>query len=92
MSNEKKWAWKRVPPKEGEPTNKTHQGRTFNWCVKHQCWCMHTTEECKLPLGEEKTKASSSSSKTKKKSEEAMQAVIETVDAESDDESEIDSE
>ena len=89
VSNEKKWAWKRVPPKEGEPTNKTHQGRTYDWCVKHQCWCMYTTQECKLPLVEDKTKTSGSSSKTKKKSDEAMQAVIETVDAESDDESEF---
>ena len=29
VSNEKKWAWKMMPPKEGDPTNKIYQGRTF---------------------------------------------------------------
>ena len=77
VSNEKKW------------TNKTYQGKTYDWCVNHQCWCMHTTQECNLKLVEDKSTISDSASNTTKRRDEAMQAVIETVDAESDDESEI---
>ena len=76
-------------PKEGDPTNKTYQGRTYDWCVNHQCWCMHTSQEYNLKLVEDKSTTSCSTSKTTKRGEEAMQAVIETMDAESDDESEI---
>ena len=73
---QKKWA------------NKTYQGITYDWCVNHQCWCMHTTQECNLKLVEDKSTISDSASNTTKRRDEAMQAVIEIVDAESDDESE----
>ena len=52
---------------------------------------MYTTQECNLKLGEEKSTTSGSISKTTKRREEAMQAGIETVDIELDDELEIDS-
>ena len=39
--------WKKIPPKDGEPTTKIREGRTYHWCTKHQMWCMHTSEECR---------------------------------------------
>ena len=50
---------------------------------------MYTTQEYNLKLVEEKSTTSGSTSKTTKRREEAMQASIETVDTELDDESEI---
>ena len=39
--------WKKIPPKDGEPTTKVVECRTYHWCTKHQMWCMHTSEECR---------------------------------------------
>ena len=45
--NDAKWAWKKVPPKEGEPKQITHQnGNTYHWCPNHG-WSIHTPEKCK---------------------------------------------
>jgi hypothetical protein len=43
-----KWAWTKVPPKEGEPVTKIFEGRTFHLeCANHpNQWVCHTTEEC----------------------------------------------
>ena len=50
---------------------------------------MYTTQEYNLKVVEDKSTTSGSSSKTTKRRDEAVQAVIDTVDTESDDESEI---
>ena len=50
---------------------------------------MYTTPECNLKVVEDKSTTSGSSSETTKRRNEDVQAVIDTVDAESDDESEI---
>ena len=33
-----KTSWKKVGPKSGEPTTKTHNGKTFHWCTKCSSW------------------------------------------------------
>ena len=43
-----KWAWKEVPPKEGEPKVKQVNGKTYHWCRYHNAWTIHTEEECNL--------------------------------------------
>ena len=50
---------------------------------------MHITQEYNLKLVEDKSTTSGSTFKTTKRRDEAMQAGIETIDAQSDDESEI---
>ena len=50
---------------------------------------MHITQEYNLKLVEDKSTTSGSTFKTTKRRDEAMQAGIETFDAQSDDESEI---
>jgi hypothetical protein len=47
----KKWAWKSVPPKEGEPKSKNVEGKTYNWCLNHASWTVHTAAECKINQG-----------------------------------------
>jgi hypothetical protein len=39
-------AWKKVPPKAGEPKVKQHGNKTWNWCKHHQAWCIHLEEKC----------------------------------------------
>jgi hypothetical protein len=39
-------AWKKVPPKAGEPKVKQHGNKTWNWCKHHQAWCIHLEENC----------------------------------------------
>ena len=41
-------AWKKVPPKDGDPKTKQHGKFTFNWCVHHMAWTIHKPSECKL--------------------------------------------
>jgi hypothetical protein len=41
-------AWKKVPPKAGEPKQKKSNDTTYNWCDHHMAWTVHTQAECKL--------------------------------------------
>jgi hypothetical protein len=48
---DKKYAWKRVPPKSGEPSTKrmysNGKNKTYHWCPHHNEWTIHTAAECK---------------------------------------------
>jgi hypothetical protein len=48
---EKRYAWKKVPPKDGEPSTKKvlmdGQTKTYHWCTFHKQWTIHTPQECK---------------------------------------------
>jgi plasmid replication initiation protein len=48
---DKKYAWKRVPPKSGEPSTKRMysdgKNKTYHWCPHHNQWTIHTAAECK---------------------------------------------
>jgi hypothetical protein len=48
---DKKYAWKRVPPKSGEPSTKRMysdgKNKTYHWCPHHNEWTIHTAAECK---------------------------------------------
>jgi hypothetical protein len=39
-------AWKRTPPKDGEPHTKTVDGKLFHWCPNHKMWAAHHPSEC----------------------------------------------
>jgi hypothetical protein len=41
-------AWKKVPPSAGQPSTKTVDGRTYQWCIHHMAWTIHSSKECKL--------------------------------------------
>ena len=45
--NDEKWAWKKVPPINGE-TTKTFEDKTYHWCPKHKAWTLHKPSECRL--------------------------------------------
>ena len=47
-NNDDKWAWKDVKPKDGAPTTKVVNGKTYHWCVHHKKWTLHKSEECRL--------------------------------------------
>lgn len=48
--NDEKWAWKRVPPKDGEKHEKVYNSTTYYWCHDHGLWTLtkHTDENCYL--------------------------------------------
>jgi hypothetical protein len=52
MSNKKNQkkdeAWKKVPPKDGEPKKKEHGDLTSHWCEHHMAWTVHKPADCKL--------------------------------------------
>ncbi len=55
-SMDKKYTWKKIPPKNGDPsTKKVHVNgvsKTYYWCPHHQQWTVHSPKECKrLPVG-----------------------------------------
>jgi hypothetical protein len=36
---------KRVAPKEGKPTKKDVGGKTYQWCIHHMAWGVHSAQE-----------------------------------------------
>ena len=41
-------AWKKVPPKDGDPKKKKHGDYTFHWCEHHMAWTVHKPAACRL--------------------------------------------
>jgi hypothetical protein len=48
QDRERKWAWKKVLPKEGEPVTKVVDGKNYHLACEHHPnqWVCHTTAEC----------------------------------------------
>jgi hypothetical protein len=40
-------AWKKMAPKSGEPQTIKKDNKTWNWCIHHLAWCLHSSEECR---------------------------------------------
>ena len=58
--DDEKYAWKKIPPKEGEPRIKVVDGKTYYWCEDHMAWVLHKPKDCDLRkerLAEEKQAA-----------------------------------
>ncbi len=47
-------AWKKQPPKDGEPTTKEVAGKKFQWCVHHMALDLHSAAECHLGASHKK--------------------------------------
>ena len=61
VKSDKKYAWKKIPPKDGDPVTRKERvnglSKTYYWCPYHLQWTIHTPKECKrLPSGKEKSK------------------------------------
>lgn len=41
-------AWKKVPPKSGEPHSKVVDDWQCHWCIHHMAWCGHSSNDCEL--------------------------------------------
>jgi hypothetical protein len=41
-------AWKKVPPKDGDPKEKQLGKYTFQWCKHHMAWMAHGPQDCRL--------------------------------------------
>ena len=59
--NNGKWAWKDVPPKEGESHTKKVDDKEYHWCDEHLAWGVHTEDDCDLKKKREKARASAKS-------------------------------
>jgi hypothetical protein len=44
----KEEAWKKLPPKDDEPTTKDIAGKKYQWCIHHMAWGVHSSQECCL--------------------------------------------
>jgi hypothetical protein len=48
---EKKYAWKLIPPKDNEPSEKRMytdgKSKVYHWCPHHLQWTIHSPSECK---------------------------------------------
>jgi hypothetical protein len=68
---EKKYAWKLIPPKDNEPSEKRMYtdgtSKVYHWCPHHLQWTIHSPSECKRQPSRMKKK--SIFKKTKKKKE-----------------------
>jgi hypothetical protein len=59
FADEEKWAWKKIPPKEGEPQSKQMPDfdKVHHWCEDHQAWVVHTPACCTVMIAREETEA-----------------------------------
>lgn len=55
--------WRKRPPASGEPHKKMVDGHEEIWCIYHQLWQRHTSDQCKL--GKEQREASNAAHKVK---------------------------
>ena len=50
-SDNKKYAWKLIPPKDNEPSEKRMymdgKSKVYHWCPHHLQWTIHSPRECK---------------------------------------------
>ena len=48
---DKKYAWKKIPPKSGEPLTKRMsvdgKNKVYYWCPNHLEWTIHKPSECR---------------------------------------------
>jgi hypothetical protein len=44
-------AWKKTAPKSGEPKTIKQDNKTWNWCIHHFAWCLHSSDECRKGKG-----------------------------------------
>jgi hypothetical protein len=83
-----KYAWKSIPPKDGEST-KVFEDRTYHWYEYHKMWAMHTPDSCqgaKYNKNKNKDKEANTTTTEKDKSDkkpavkvsEALRAYIES--------------
>lgn len=86
--DDEKFAWKKVPPKDGEPKTKIVNGKTYYHGCPHNIWTIHKPEDCRMTPGEGKPskKKKDTISGAKLEMNRAMQALIDTDDLEDDDE------
>ena len=60
---DKKWAWKKDPPNNGEPQEKVVYGTKYYWCDDHKLWTLtkHTEENCNIRKQQHKSSSTQSS-------------------------------
>jgi hypothetical protein len=58
-ADEEKWAWKKIPPMEGEPQSKQMPDfdKIHHWCEDHQAWVVHTPASCTVRITREEAEA-----------------------------------
>jgi hypothetical protein len=58
-TDEEKWAWNKILPKEGEPRSKQMPdfGNIHHWCEDHQAWVVHTPASCTVRIAREEAEA-----------------------------------
>ena len=91
-SGDKEWAWKKIPPAEGEPESKEMKGRLYHWCIGHQAWTLHKPSDCRLPTDSNGSEAKTATSKTGTTAsyKEALQTIMSVI--ENDEEDTVDEE
>ena len=74
--------WKKKPPKDGEPTTKQVQNKTWYWCLDHLAWVMHTPSECRLAQERTRNNKSPDSQQRRTTLSQALHAILEDIDEE----------
>jgi hypothetical protein len=57
--DEEKWAWKKIPPMEGDPQSKQMPNfdKVHHLCEDHQAWVVHTPASCTVRIAREEAEA-----------------------------------
>jgi hypothetical protein len=61
-ADEEKWAWKKIPPREGEPQSKQMPDfdKDHKCCEYHHVWVIHTPASCTVRIAREEAKVDQS--------------------------------
>jgi hypothetical protein len=77
-------AWKKVPPKAGEPLTKIVNDRNYHFCPNHKAWCIHTPAECTRPPAKDDPAEVSNSAADKLVISRAYQVILHEGDSDED--------
>ena len=75
-------AWKKVCPEKGDPTKKTVKNTTYNWCVHHKYWTIHSSADCRGIQGAPPT--TSKKAATSNKTLQAESAIVPSLSEDDD--------
>jgi hypothetical protein len=83
-------SWVKDSPKAGDPKTKSHNGKDYHWCPKHEAWGIHKPEDCegvgikREDLKQNKDKPKEAKNKKTLRFAKALSSVAEEEDSESD--------
>ena len=73
-------AWKKTPPRDGDPHTKQVNNKTWHWCPDHMAWGWHDPAECRLAQERTSTNRPQQNQQRRSTLNQAMQAILHDIE------------